>query len=124
MDEEHKKRWLHKVATENRYRAYRRATHTPSNLQSTGHPHLIEQADPTPPIRDNQPKTRFSKVQREYLKYAYYSFTVDGKLVRTEARHAFEVRSLWSDDVKAGEKVQDRKTANRSAKRSAKNLAE
>lgn len=124
MDEEHKKRWLHKVATENRYRAYRRANHTPSNLQSTGHPHLIEQADPNPPIRDNQPKTRFSKVQREYLKYAYYSFTVDGKLVRQEARHAFEVRSEWSDDTKAGNKVQDRKAAYRSAKRSAKNLAE
>ena len=124
MDEERKQLWLHKVATENRYRAYRRANHTPSNLQSTGHPHLIAQVDPNPPVKGNQPKTRFSKVQKEYLKYAYYSYAVNGKLDRTEARHAFEVRSLWSDDVKAGEKVQDRKTANRSAKRSAKNLAE
>ena len=124
MDEEHKKRWLYKVGTENRYRAYRRANHTPSNLQSTGHPNLIMEADPNPPIKGNQPKTRFSKVQREYLKYAYYSYTVDGKLDRQEARHAFEVRSEWSDDVKDRAKVQDRKAAFRSAKRSAKNLAE
>lgn len=124
MDEELKKKWLSKVATENRYRAYRRAIHTPSNLQSTGHPNLIMEADPNPHIKGNQPKTRFSKVQREYLKYAYYSYTVDGKLDRQEARHAFEVRSEWSDDIKAGDKVQDRKAAYRSAKRSAKNLAE
>lgn len=105
MDEERKQLWLHKVATENRYRAYRGTNHTPSNLQSTGHPHLIAQVDPNPPVKGNQPKTRFSKVQKEYLKYAYYSYAVNGKLDRTEARHAFEVRSLWSDDVKAGEIV-------------------
>ena len=124
MDEEFEKRWLSKVATENRYRAYRRAIHTPSNFQSTGHPNLIMQADPNPPIKGNQAKTRFSKVQREYLKYAYYSYTVGGTLAREEARHAFEVRSEWSDDVKDRAKVQDRKAAFRSSKRSAKNLAE
>ena len=122
MDEELEKRWLNKVATENRYRAYRRANHEPKNLQSTGHPSLITEVDPNPPIKGNQAKTRFSKVQREYLKYAYYSYTVDGKLGRQEARYAFEVRSEWS--VEARVKVQDRKAANRSAKRSAKNLAE
>lgn len=124
MDEERQKAWLNKVSTESRYRAYRRANYTPKNLQSTGHPKLIKQADPNPPIKGNQPKQRFSKVQREYLKYVYYSYAIDGKLDRREARVAFEVRSTWSDGLKAGESVQDLKTAFRSAKRSAKNLAE
>lgn len=124
MDEERKQRWLYKVSTENRYRAYRRANYTPKNLQSTGHPHLIDKADPNPPVVSNQPKARFSKVQRDYLKSAYYSYAIDGKLTRWEARHAFEVRSTWSEGIKGGDKVQDRKAANRSAKRSAKNLAE
>jgi hypothetical protein len=124
MDEEQKKRWLYKVSTESRYRAYRRANHKPKNLESTGHPHLISAVDPNPPVVTNKPKARFSKVQREYLKHEYFSYAIDGKLQRQEARHAFEVRSEWSKDIKGGDKVQDRKAANRSAKRSAKNLAE
>lgn len=124
MDDERKKAWLEKVSTANRYRAYRRANHTPKNLQSTGHPHLIFKVDPNPSIVTNQPKARFSKVQRDYLKGAYFSYAVYGKLQREEARNAFEVRSIWRRDIKGGDKVQDRKAANRSAKRSAKNLAE
>ena len=126
MNEEYKQRWLYKVAMENRYRAYRRANHTPKNLASTGHPHLIDKADPNPPIKSNQPKTRFSEVQRQYLKGAYYSYATNGTLRRTEARHAFNVRSIYQEDSKLApiDKVQDVKTAYRSAKRSAKNLAE
>lgn len=63
-------------------------------------------------------------MQREYLKSAYWHYAVSGKLIREEARYALGVRSEWSEDVKSGDKVQDRKTANRSSKRSAKNLAE
>jgi hypothetical protein len=126
MDEEMKKAWLHKVATENRYRAHHRANYEPKNLQSTGHPHLIDKADPNPPVVTNKPKARFSKVQRDYLKSAYWHFAVGGKLLRQEARHAFNVRSIYQEDstLKPGDKVQDQKAANRSAKRSAKNLAE
>lgn len=126
MDEERKKAWLIKVSTESRYRAYRRANHTPKNLQSTGHPDLISAADPNPKVISNSPKKRFSKEQRDYLKGAYWHHAVSGKLLRQEARHAFNVRSIYQEDSKRepGDKVQDVKTAFRSSKRSAKNLAE
>lgn len=126
MDEERKQRWLHKVSTDNRYRAYRRVNHTPKNLQSTGHPDLITKADPNPKVISNTPKKRFSKEQRDYLKSAYWHHAVSGKLNRQEARHAFNVRSIYQEDskLKPSDKVQDVKAAYRSSKRSAKNLAE
>lgn len=126
MDEERKQRWLHKVSTDNRYRAQRRINHTPKNLHSTGHPMLIMQADPNPPIKGNQPKKRFSKEQRDYLKSSYWHHAVSGKLNKQEARHAFNVRSIYQEDSKLepSDKVQDLKAAYRSSKRSAKNLAE
>jgi hypothetical protein len=124
MDEERQKAWLNKVSTENRYRAWRRANHEPKNLQSTGHPHLIDAVDPNPKVISNSPKKRFSKEQREYLKYVYGSYALDGKLGRQEARHAFEMKSEHHDDYKSGDRVQGIKAAYRSSKRSAKNLAE
>lgn len=126
MDEERQKAWLHKVSTESRYRAVRRANHAPKNLQSTGHPHLINAADPNPSVISNSPKKRFSKEQRDYLKSAYWHYVVGGKLLRQEARQAFNVRSIYQEDSKLepGDKVQDVKSAYRSSKRSAKNLAE
>lgn len=126
MDDERQKAWLYKVSTENRYRAYRRANHTPKNLQSTGHPHLIDAADPNPKVISNSPKKRFSKEQRDYLKGAYWHYAVGGKLLMQEARLAFNVRSIYQEDsnIAPTDKVQDVKSAYRSSKRSAKNLAE
>lgn len=126
MDDERERAWLSWAKNKSINRASRRLTHTPKNLQSTGHPHLIDKADPNPPVVTNKPKARFSKVQRDYLKGAYWHFAVGGKLLQQEARHAFNVRSIYQDDstLKPHDKVQDQKTANRSAKRSAKNLAE
>ena len=124
MDDKLKKAWLHQVATENRNRAYRRAAYEPKNLASTGHPSLITEVDPNPKIISNAPKKRFSREQRDYLMGAYWHYAVYRKMESKEAYHAFEMRSGWRGDVKAGEKVQSKKATNRSAKRSAKNLAE
>ena len=125
MDEDSKHRiWLENASFISRSKAHRKVIHEPKNLESTGHPSLIQEVDPTPKVISNSPKKRFSKEQRYYLTAAYWNFYLDGELRNEEVIHAFEMRSGWSSDVNAGEKVQSKKSTNRSAKRSAKNLAE
>ena len=125
MDEERKHQiWLNNASAMNRNRAYRRAAYEPKNLASTGHPSLITEVDPNPKVISNAPKERFSKPQRQYLMDTYVHHTVCGEMYSTEAYDALEMRSTLRDDWKAGEKVQSRKASTRSAKRSAKNLAE
>ena len=127
MDEERKHQiWLENATNISRNKAYRKVIHEPKNLASTGHPSLITEVDPNPKVISNAPKKRFSKPQRQYLMGTYVHHTVCGKMYSTEAYDAFEMRSDLRDDYdwKAGEKVQSRKASTRSAKRSAKNLAE
>lgn len=125
MDEETKHQiWLEKATSISRNKAYRKMTHQPKNLESTGHPSLITEVDPNPKVISNTPKKRFSREQRYYLTGVYWNFYLHGELRNEEVIHAFEMRSEWSSDVKVGEKVQNKKATNRSAKRSAKNLAE
>lgn len=125
MDEERKHQiWLENATTISRNKALRKVIHEPKNLASTGHPSLITEVDPNPKVISNAPKKRFSKPQRQYLMGTYVHHTVCGKMYSTEAYDAFKMRSNLRDDWKAGEKVQSRKASTRSAKRSAKNLAE
>ena len=125
MDEETKHQiWLEKATSISRNKAYRKMTHQPKNLESTGHPSLITEADPNPKVISNTPKKRFSREQRYYLTRVYWNFYLDGELRNEEVIHAFEMRSEWRSDVKVEETVQNKKATHRSAKRSAKNLAE
>ena len=125
MDEEKEKQdWLEGVAILNYRRSIRKGSWKPKNLESTGHPLIINTVDPNPKVISNSPKRRFSKEQRNYLKGAYWRYAVYGEMDSTEAYHAFEMRSDLRGDWEAGEKVQTKKAANRSAKRSAENLAE
>jgi len=115
MDEERKHQiWLENATTISRNKAYRKVIHEPKNLASTGHPSLITEVDPNPKVISNAPKKRFSGAQRYYLTRVYWDFYLDGELKDEEVIYAFEM----------GSKVQTKKAANRSAKRSAKNLAE
>lgn len=121
MDEERKHQiWLENATNISRNKAYRKVIHEPKNLASTGHPSLITEVDPNPKVISNAPKKRFSGAQRYYLTGVYWDFYLHGELRDEEVIHAFEMRSEWS----GGEKAQTKKAANRSAKRSAKNLAE
>jgi len=123
MDEERKHQiWLENATTISRNKAYRKVIYEPKNLASTGHPSLITEVDPNPKVISNAPKKRFSGAQRYYLKGVYWNFYLHGELRDEEVIHAFEMRSESS--VETGEKVQTKKATNRSAKRSAKNLAE
>jgi hypothetical protein len=125
MDEESKHQiWLENATLISHNKAYRKITHQPKNLESTGHPSLIAEVDPNPKVISNAPKKRFSKEQRHYLTGVYWNFYLYGELKDEEVIQAFEMRSEWSSDVNAGEKVQTKKATHRSAKRSAKNLAE
>ena len=121
MDEERKHQiWLENATNISRNKALRGAFHKHKNLASTGHPSLITEVDPNPKVISNAPKKRFSGAQRYYLTGVYWDFYLHGELRDEEVIHAFEMRSEWS----GREKAQTKKAANRSAKRSAKNLAE
>ena len=123
MDEESKHQiWLENATHISHNKAYRKITHQPKNLESTGHPSLITEVDPNPKVISNAPKKRFSKEQQYYLTGVYWNFYLHGELEDEEVIGAFEMRAEWN--VKAGEKAQTKKATNRSAKRSAKNLAE
>jgi hypothetical protein len=83
------------------------------NLQSTGHASVIMQTDPNPKVISNSPKKRFSAAQRYYLKSGYFHWAVYGELSRDVVISAFEMKTNYNTKV-----------TSRSAKRSAKNLAE
>ena len=121
MDEERKHQiWLENATNISRNKALRGAFHNHKNLASTGHPSLITEVDPNPKVISNAPKKRFSGAQRYYLTRVYWEFYLHGELRDEEVIYAFEMRSEWF----GGAKAQTKKAANRSAKRSAKNLAE
>ena len=100
------------------------AASRPKSLKATGIPDLIMASDPNPTKISNQPKKRFSKPQKTFLKSCYWTFAVyDGKLLKSPVISSFEeITGPYNSDNKYG--TRNLKSSHSSMKRSAYNLAE
>ena len=96
----------------------------PKNLQSTGLPSLILSSDPNPNVISNEPKTRFSKPQKGFLKSCYWTYAVhDKKFLKSPVIMSFEeITGPYNEAKKYG--TYNLKSSHSSMKRSARNLAQ